>query len=267
MSLWKQQPSGTNLLLVNNFGGVKRGDMVALCGVIESLRQEFGKPYRVKMIGQHPGESIQSFFQDYFFEGEPDAIFPFVGDVWTWYDVIYYATKVQPQTAFLDEKVLYDLCVCPLQDAWYHLDRNWSDGVLYSILEQSIPQYPRIVVCTPRGYERWRNYYEPKGVHFIIDDLDATYAAIRQSNMYLGGDTGTTHWACLGKLPQMIGVLYGSQSNMRHNIQFERNLPLIERWLNIPVDFQCKVYYPHTSKICAITLLNNKLMDGGTLGL
>lgn len=202
------------------FGTVRNGDLIAICNVIEHLRKiNINKDIRFHMKpGSMSNERhVELFhtwligFTDYFsaFEGSQSLPWRKV-NVWDYRDISGDLVKI-PNPLPMKKKIV----VFPLLDAPYNQWRNWPGHVVQQVLDrfkgEKYDDYEKIICCKiPLNVEGW------------IDSTDfmANIHHIMEAEIFVGGDTGTTHFAfALDRGPEDM-IYYGSSRALVHTLPF-----------------------------------------------
>lgn len=202
--------------------GLRNGDLIALCNVVEYLRQEKNVPIqfflRPNVVNKAP--YCQEFFRflstktDYFslVPGEEELPWKRVM-LWDYRDLIGDRVSIKNQTP-IEKKV----CVFPLYDAEYNQYRNWTPDLLMKILLYCNHAYPdhEKILCSKDDLS---------GVVSLCDftpsnDFMTNVNHIMSCDVYVGGDTGLTHFAsALDRGPKELIYYYNSRG-MLHSLPF-----------------------------------------------
>ena len=201
------------------FGTVRNGDLIAICNVIEHLRK--GNPkirFHMKpgsMSNEKYVEDFHSFLiiaTDYFsaFEGEESLPWRKV-NVWDFRDIAGDVVKI---TNFMPKQK--KIAIFPLFDAQYNTWRNWPRELLQQLIEkystEEYKDYVKVICTKEPAYfgEEWIN---------SIDFMD-NIRHIMEAEIFVGGDTGTTHFAfALDNGPKEL-IYYGSSRALVHTLAF-----------------------------------------------
>ena len=204
------------------FGTVRNGDLIAICNVVEHLRIQGNNPkirFHMKpgsMSNEKYVEDFHSFLiiaTDYFsaFEGEESLPWRKV-NVWDFRDIAGDVVKIPN---FMPQKK--KIVIFPLTDAPYNTWRNWPPHIMKELIEKySAPEYRNYekVICTKNtGYvpnEEWQ----------VSTDFIKNIQHIMEAEIFIGGDTGTTHFAfALDKGPKDM-IYCGSSRALVHTLPF-----------------------------------------------
>lgn len=203
------------------FGTVRTGDLIAVCNVVEHLRITNNNP-KIR-FHMKPGsfsnekyvEEFHSFLlmvTDYLsaFEGTESLPWRKV-NLWDFRDISGDLVKI-PNTKKMEKKIV----VFPLVDAQYNTWRNWPAEVTLKILsrfdnDEKYNDYEKII-CHKKevNYSGWKCSTEfIENVFHIMD-----------AEIFVGGDTGTTHFAfALDRGPKDM-IYYGSSRALVHTLPF-----------------------------------------------
>lgn len=220
------------------FGGaIRMGDMIAAANIVEHLRKVGSAP----QIKFHftPGtinttQYCHDFHDwliantDYFAVDSGHENLPWRRvNIWDYRDIS--GDLVQIKNTHETEK---KIVVCPLFDAPYNTYRNWPETVFNSIIAQCNEKYAGLekILCVGPNIQinnipGWK----------ISTDLNETLTHIMQSQVYIGGDTGLSHFAgALARGPEPIywtssrGLLHTTPINWYTN----KKGTLRTYWLN-----------------------------------
>jgi hypothetical protein len=199
---------------------VKNGDLIGVANVVAYLRKDqknpnikfYMKPGSVSSVGY-----IQEFYQfllkntDYFSEtpGEADLQWRRV-NLWDFRDII--GDNVIIKNPLITEK---KIVICPVFDAPYNVYRNWPEHVFDKIVfEYSSKEYEGYekIIC---GMEQFRDRCTVSGWKYSSDFM-TNIKHIMTTEIFIGGDTGTSHFAwSLDKGPKTL-LYYNSGRGMMH---------------------------------------------------
>lgn len=202
-----------------NFGGpMRNGDLIALCNLVEGWRTESGKHIQVNV----PDHSIQ-----------PQSYVVQMRD-WLVDNTDYFTKEQSSHGCILNNANLWDLrckigdvvkikskfqqnkkiVVVPVQDASYNLYRNWTDQMLFDICEHySSPeydQYERIILTDKKVASNIHKFTES---YDFLDNLKH----IQECTIYVGGDTGLSHFVSALTRNRRINYFYGSHGLVHTN--------------------------------------------------
>ena len=202
------------------FGTVRTGDLIAVCNVVEHLRKINNnnkirfhlKPGSIsdeKYVGEFHSYLLMS--TDYLsaFEGTESLPWSKV-NLWDFRDISGDLVKI-PNTKQMKKKIV----VFPLLDAKYNQWRNWPGHVLQQILDRfDKPEYQDYekIICNKFDLQvsGWKSSTE--FIENVFHILDA--------EIFVGGDTGTTHFAfALDTGPKDL-LYYGSSRALVHTLPF-----------------------------------------------
>ena len=202
------------------FGTIRNGDLIAVCNVIEHLRKCNNNPkirFHMKPGSISNEKYVQDFhtflimITDYFsaFEGTESLPWRKV-NVWDFRDISGDLVKI-PNILPMQKKIV----MFPLLDAPYNTWRNWPKHVFEVLLEQyssdEYKDYEKIIcskdAITVDGWTNSTNFME-------------NIRHIMEAEVFVGGDTGTTHFAfALDRGPKDL-LYYGSSRALVHTLPF-----------------------------------------------
>ena len=206
------------------FGTVRNGDMLGVANVLEHIRKINNDP----MIQFHlkPGNvssytHCQTFYQimlkmtNYFSTESGEQSLPWRKvNVWDFRDISGDLVKI-PNNASMEKKI----AIFPLFDAPYNQWRNWPKNVYEQIIAKySTEEYKDYekVICKKGEptescpFEGWRY-----STNFVQN-----YYHITTSEIFVGGDTGSSHFAwALDRGPKDL-LYYGSSRGLVHTLPF-----------------------------------------------
>lgn len=202
------------------FGTVRNGDLIAIANVVEHLRKINNNPkirFHMKPGSISKEKYVQDFhtflisMTDYFsaFEGTESLPWRKV-NVWDFRDICGDLVKI-PNTKEQKKKIV----VFPLLDANYNQWRNWPGNVVEQVLQRfDKPEYSDYekIICNNLDLEvlGWKS--STNFLDNIIHIMDA--------EIFVGGDTGTSHFAwALDKGPKDL-LYYGSSRGLIHTLPF-----------------------------------------------
>lgn len=201
-----------------NFGGPMRmGDIIGCANVVEHFRQLQNSPIKFYChpSALQPTTYVQNFYSwmvlntDYFSlsPGQIDLDWARV-NLWDYRDIAGDLVKISNNS--LQEK---KLVLMPLFDADYNVYRNWPIKLYNEILsecETKYPDYDKVLVS--------KNLPAPNNWR-VEHDLARTLDEIKSACVYIGGDTGLSHFVgALDKGPDPI--YYYSSRGLLHTTPF-----------------------------------------------
>jgi len=206
----------------SNFNGVMRnGDMIAVANIVEYLRKTTPE---VK-IHFTPGtinnaDYCQKFYQfllentDYFSDTPGDKMLSWQkANIWDFRDVSGDLVKIRNEKDIEDKIVIF-----PVFDAPYNVYRNWPKEVFNKIIEEynsdRYKDYQKIICISPNlnigNIDGWE----------ISTDFMTNINHIMTCATYVGGDTGTSHFAwALDRSPPNL-IYYSSSRELLHTLPF-----------------------------------------------
>lgn len=218
-------PAGTKVINVNRamFGDLRNGDMIALLNVLSFLRRET-KNYDLQFYLPE-SEIFQAVHCKEFltflkantdsFSDEPgvDLSVPPI-NLWNFRGRIGDLFFINPDGYEQKKKIV----ICPLFDAPYNTWRNWPASLTQEIID-------RFSTSEFDGYEKVLCAVSPvEGVFYrdfvLSTNFQDNLAHIIESEIFAGGDTGTSHFA--GALligPKLYFYLEGEHSRL-HTLPF-----------------------------------------------
>jgi len=215
-----------NLTILNIHKGcfgdcIRNGDLIAVGNVIEHLRKVNNQPHiKFHMM---PGaisseEYCQKFFEflkkqtDWFSEHQSqDSLQWERVNLWDFRDISGDLVKV-PNTKEMRKKIV----IFPLFDAPYNQYRNWPRNLLQHLIEKynakEYDEYIKLICTKEPAYfgEDWINSTDfMENIYHIMD-----------AEIFIGGDTGTTHFAfSLDRAPKTM-LYYNSSRGLVHTLPF-----------------------------------------------
>lgn len=218
--------------------GLRNGDLIAVCNIIESIRQQRSDPslqfyLRPQVLNTAPW--VTEFYHwlvsntDYFALSPSEHSLPWSKVmVWDYRATVGDWVKISnpvPQTP--------KVCVFPVYDAEYNTYRNWNPELLTKILLYCNVQYPNHekILCAK---DNMREYIDPCGFECSTDFL-TNLNHLLSAEVYVGGDTGMSHFASvLDPGPREL-VYYYSNNGMLHTLPFyslEGKGTIVKFWQN-----------------------------------
>lgn len=187
------------------FGDTLRmGDLIAVANVIEHFRT-LEKNSEIKFYIEK--QYIQPIFYCYefydwlvvntnYFSAIPgEQYLPWRNvNLWDYRDISGDLVTIENKFVTRDKVV-----VCPVYNAKYNVYRNWPTSILNDIVEQCVKQYPKYekVLLTPDDIQI-EGFVTSKR---LTDNLEH----IMTSKVYIGGDTGLSHFTgALNRGPEPI---------------------------------------------------------------
>jgi hypothetical protein len=203
------------------FGGPARnGDIVAIINVIQHLR--FAKPnlkFHMKPGTISADDYCQKFFQylcktnDFFSptQGTESLNWRKV-NLWDFRDIIGDNVSIKNPDTMVDKIVIF-----PVTDAPYNTYRNWSSDVLPKV----IGEFSRVEYM---NYEKLICVKEPLKEKYdgwtYSTDMVENIHHINTAKVYVGGDTGTSHYTwSLDRGPETM-IYYNSSRGLIHTLPF-----------------------------------------------
>ena len=184
-----------------NFSTLRNGDMIALLNYLWHLRKhpplygdvQFHVPDRSLGQGQHCKDFRDFLVKRGFLSEEPGTAIldPMMSGVNLWEVRSQTGDLVKLNINVFKEKLI---CIAPVMDAPYNTYRNWSNEMLQDIInhyeQEKYDDYGKIL-CVAPGLN-----FNIKPTKFAIStDLIQNLHYIAKCSHYIGGDTGTSHYA------------------------------------------------------------------------
>jgi hypothetical protein len=206
------------------FGTIRNGDMIAVANVLEHIRKTNNNPlirFHLKPGNVSSDTHCQTFYEimlrmtNYFSTEPGEQSLPWRKvNVWDFRDICGDLVKI-PNNAPMEKKI----AVFPLFDAPYNQWRNWPKNVYEQIIAKySTEEYKDYekVICKKGAptegcpFEGWRY-----STNFVQN-----YYHITTAEIFVGGDTGSSHFAwALDKGPKDL-IYYGSSRALVHTLPF-----------------------------------------------
>jgi ADP-heptose:LPS heptosyltransferase len=207
---------------VGVFGGpIRNGDMIGVINVIQSLRKQTpGLKFHMKPGSINSEDYCVKFFNflmestDFFSQepGQEDISWRSV-NLWDFRDIIGDNVSIGNNVPMKKK-----ICVFPVIDAPYNTYRNWPSEVFQNILNeyssQEYDDYERIVCIKnlPQNIELNKFVCSTDFMENIHNILDC--------EIFVGGDTGTSHFAwSLDRGPKEL-IYYNSSRGLIHTMPF-----------------------------------------------
>ena len=221
----------------DTFGHVRMGDLVAVCNVIEHLRKNNPNiKFHMKHGSIDESEHVQRFYDfllintNYFsaLPSNQDLLWKRV-NLWDFRAISGDLVKI-PNSLPMQNKVV----IFPLFDAPYNTYRNWSKPVFSEKLEQYFNNYPdweKVICISNRSLLPAGDYSNFK----ISTDFMDNIHHIMTCRRFIGGDTGTSHFAwALDRGPESLRYVM-SNRGLIHTTPFylmEGKGSLEQYWLD-----------------------------------
>ena len=206
------------------FGTIRNGDMIAVGNIVEYLRQQNNNPliqFHLKPGNVSEDAHCQTFYEimlkmtNYFSTESGKQSLPWRKvNAWDFRDISGDLVKIK-NDAPMEKKI----AVFPLFDAPYNQWRNWPLPVFEEIIQkfsgEEYKDYEKIICQKGHfsescPYEGWRY-----STNFIQN-----YYHITTSEIFVGGDTGSSHFAwALDRGPKTL-LYYGSSRGLIHTLPF-----------------------------------------------
>jgi len=206
------------------FGTIRNGDMIAVANVLEHIRKTNNNPliqFHLKPGSVSDDTHCQTFYEimlkmtNYFSTEPGDQSLPWRKvNVWDFRDISGDLVKIK-NIAPMEKKI----AVFPLFDAPYNQWRNWPKQVYEQIIQkfstEEYKDYEKIICKKGEPtegcpYEGWRY-----STNFVQN-----YYHITTAEVFVGGDTGSSHFAwALDRGPKDL-LYYGSSRGLIHTLPF-----------------------------------------------
>jgi len=203
------------------FGGpLRAGDMIAVCNVIEHFRKELpGVKFHIFPEALQDSQYCRLFHNfllnntDYFTSDVGDQILTWVDmNVWDLRGVYGDLVKI-PNNKTQQKKIV----ICPVFDAEYNVYRNWPTKLMDSIIHfhnnEIYNDYEKIICHSDSitvNVHGWKSSTD------YLENLNH----IMTCEIFVGGDTGTSHFAgALQNGPSKISYFY-STLGLLHSTPF-----------------------------------------------
>jgi hypothetical protein len=221
------------------FGGsLRNGDMIGAANVLQHLRIKRNKPnlkFHLTDGSVQKSDHCQKFHDwmcnntDYFTKTRGDITLPWKKvNIWDYRDISGDLVLI-PNTKQKEEKMV----VFPVMDASYNQYRNWPKDFLNDLLKKYRDLEIRKIICICDVNQLCDidiNGYE------VSTDFDENLDHILTSKMFLGGDTGTSHFAwSLDSGPELL-YYFNSSRSLVHTLPFyliQGKGTFVPYWLNM----------------------------------
>jgi len=191
------------------FGTVRNGDMIGVANVLEHIRKTNNNPhiqFHLKPGSISSDTHCQTFYEimlkmtNYFSKEEGVESLPWRKvNVWDFRDISGDLVKI-PNNAPREKKIT----IFPLFDAPYNTYRNWPRELLQHLIEKYSTKEPAYFG------EEWVN-----STNFVQN-----YNHITTAEIFVGGDTGSSHFAwALDRGPKDL-LYYNSSRGLVHTLPF-----------------------------------------------
>ena len=220
----------------NCFGNIKLGDFIAIMYLNEALRQDYKKDFRF-IASYNLIESIENmanyFPERFLLNGNRLNRYtqlPYSGNIWAYADYIYRFTDVRlyMKNKFKEQFKKNKVVINPLFNSPYHKDRNWSEKTFNNLINFFVNNnYEVVIIGENKHVEKHIDNHSPRNVRRMYNSFENSIREICTSEIYVGGDTGFTHFAAVTAFaPQKIVAIYGDDSNGRHLSSYRESIGL-----------------------------------------
>jgi len=204
-----------------NFGTfgntIRNGDMIGIANVVQYLRKE--KPNMKFYLDRNNIEQKDYClkFYDYLCEntnyfsttpGEKTLPWNKV-NVWDFRDISGDLVKIRNKKEIKNKIVVF-----PVLDAPYNTYRNWPIQLLQSILEESSSHYEEKILCVKDVPNIDLNGFT------VSTDFMTNIEHILDCHTFVGGDTGTSHFASALDRGPIDLIYYYSSRGLLHTLPF-----------------------------------------------
>ena len=203
----------------DTFGAVRMGDIIGIANIVEHLRKS--SPFDLKFYLRPESIDSSAYVHqfkdwmitntDYFSADSGTYDLPWKKvNVWDYRDIAGDVVQIK-NNEVTDIKVT----ICPLIDAKYNTYRNWPKSILEKVFELGETEYSarkKVICISP---DVILPFYPTGSKWEICTDLYQTLHHIKTSQVYIGGDTGLSHFAgSLDRGPEPI--YYTSSRGLLH---------------------------------------------------
>lgn len=203
----------------STFGGpLRNGDMIGLCNVIQHLRKSHGE---IKFYMKNGTISQEDYCINFFeFLKTKTDLFSEVpsGNSLSWRNVnIWDYRAISGDVVSIDNNHIMKkkIVIFPLFDAPYNIYRNWPKPVFENIIQEyNSPEYS--------DYEKIICHKTPLGISGYTDSCDFidNINHIMDSEIFVGGETGTSVYASSLNRPPKELIYYFSNRALIHTTPF-----------------------------------------------
>jgi hypothetical protein len=203
------------------FGTVRNGDLIGVANVLEHIRKTNNDPsiqFHLKPGNVSSDTHCQTFYEimlkmtNYFSKEEGTETLPWRKvNVWDFRDISGDLVKI-PNNATMEKKIT----IFPLFDAPYNTYRNWPRELLQHLIQkyntEEYKDYVKVICTKEPAYfgEEWVN-----STNFVQN-----YNHITTTEIFVGGDTGSSHFAwSLDRGPKDL-LYYNSSRGLVHTLPF-----------------------------------------------
>jgi hypothetical protein len=210
---------------VFGYSGIRNGDLVAVCNVVEYLRQKENNSsiqFYLESNVINRDDYIIKFFNflckqtNYFslVPGNTELSWRKV-NLWDFRDISGDLVKIQNDIPMKNKVVIF-----PVYDASYNVYRNWTVELSRNILDkvkQDFPKHERIICC--KEIPNSKSGISIEGFKLSTDFME-NVNHIMDAEVYIGGDTGMSHFAAaLDRGPKHL-VYFNSSRGLLHTLPF-----------------------------------------------
>lgn len=207
----------------DTFGTIRMGDLVAVCNVIEYLR--LNNPnikFHIKPDALDSSKHCQDFHSyligttNYFSAFEGSEYLPWKKvNLWDFRALTEDRVSI-PNTETQQKKIV----IFPLFDAQYNTYRNWPIQRYMRYIEyyfNNYPEYERVICIRDKNL---LPLIPDENVAKISTDFLTNLWHIKTAQIFVGGDTGTTHFAFSLDKPPMEMIYCMSGRGLLHTAPF-----------------------------------------------
>lgn len=246
----------------NEFGCIRKGDLVALCQFIEAIRKQYNPKFKVYLSPHHCLGGYLLPFKDYLATEASYKTVPYRGNLWFYSDYLYKRFNITPLIRNPHHQRDGKVVIAPVFDAQYNEDRNWSFRLAERILDWCLEHNYHTRIIGTASVRQILNQSKYSDDLFILDDVKQSIAEVRSCEYFIGGDSGFTHFAgAIDGAANSILALYGNLTTNRHQaITYQMREYFLKYYLedaNKLFDITCNYFpKPHHEKRCMIQLLD-----------
>jgi hypothetical protein len=121
-----------------------------------------------------------------------------------------------------ESKIKFDVVFTPVLSPTYNLERAIKPESALSMLNMLTNQYDKVRMIIDKNKKHLFKEIENNNIIYS-DDIYETFEYIKCSKIFLGTDTGTTHYAGALKHPRMVLAL-PDETPIQNNVRWHRDL-------------------------------------------
>ena len=236
----KELPQDIYVASQGNFGYIRRGDHIAILAFLQSLRFQYKKNLKFYIEpNPHIKDIASEFLHTFINKKDAHVKVPFHGNIWAYYDYIHKFLDVRLRIPNNYKSLVFEkrkIIINPIFDAGYNRDRNWNRPFFTELVSKLATTYIDSEIIVTGTKKMLGQLTRLPNICYVLDDLNESMREICKSDVYIGGDTGLTHFASTSdKKPSLIIGLYGCRSEWRHNEQCQPNVDsILKEYVAIP---------------------------------